>query len=78
MNAPVEAAQLGMTFGEYDFLIISEMPNEAAMLGVLATAAAGDGVTDVRTSLAIPTERPERRSGYRRRPGNALRSKTSR
>ena len=44
-----------MTFGEFDFLIISEMPSESAMLSVLATAAAGGGVTDVKTSLAIPT-----------------------
>ena len=44
-----------VTFGEYDFIIISEMPNETAMLSVLATAASGGGVTDVKTTLAIPT-----------------------
>jgi uncharacterized protein with GYD domain len=44
-----------MTFGEYDFLIISEMPNETAMLSVLVTAASGGGVTDVKTTLAMPT-----------------------
>ena len=44
-----------MTFGEYDFLIISDVPNEAAMLSVLATAASGGGVTDIKTTLAMPT-----------------------
>ena len=44
-----------VTFGEYDFFIVSEMPNEAAMLGVLATAARGGGVTDLKTTLAIST-----------------------
>jgi uncharacterized protein with GYD domain len=44
-----------MTFGEYDFLIISDVPNETTMLSVLATAASGGGVTDVKTTLAIPT-----------------------
>ena len=44
-----------MTFGEYDFLIISEAPDERAMLSVLATAGAGGGVTDLKTTLAVTT-----------------------
>lgn len=46
-----------MTFGEYDFLIIGEAPDETTMLSVLATAAAGGGVTDLKTTLAVPTSR---------------------
>ena len=46
-----------MTFGEHDFLIIAEMPDEAAMLSVLAVAAAGGGVTDLKTTLAMTTAR---------------------
>ncbi len=44
-----------MTFGDYDFLIISEAPDERAMLSVLATAGAGGGVTDLKTTLAVTT-----------------------
>lgn len=44
-----------MTFGEYDFLIIAEVPDERAMLSVLAAAGAGGGVTDVKTTLAVTT-----------------------
>lgn len=43
------------TFGDYDFLIISEAPNPTAILSVLAVAASGGGVTDVKTALAITT-----------------------
>lgn len=44
-----------ITFGDYDFLIISEAPNPTAILSVLAVAASGGGVTDVKTTLAITT-----------------------
>ena len=44
-----------ITLGEYDFLIISEAPDPVAILSVLATAAAGGGVTDVKTVLAVTT-----------------------
>jgi uncharacterized protein with GYD domain len=44
-----------MTFGEYDFLIIADAPDVNAMLGVLAVAASGGGVTDLKTTLAITT-----------------------
>ena len=44
-----------MTFGEHDFLIVAEMPNETAMLTALVTAASGAGVTDVKTTLAVST-----------------------
>jgi uncharacterized protein with GYD domain len=42
-----------MTFGEYDFLTIAEAPDERAMLAALAVAAAGGGVTDLKTSIAV-------------------------
>lgn len=46
-----------MTFGEYDFLIVAEAPDETTMLGVLATAASGGGVTDLKTTVAMTTAR---------------------
>lgn len=42
-----------VTFGEYDFLLIAEAPSETQMAAVLLTAAAGGGVTDLRTTLAM-------------------------
>lgn len=43
------------TFGDYDFLIVSEAPNPNAILSVLMVAASGGGVTNVRTTLAVTT-----------------------
>ncbi len=52
-------AQLGgkllayyMTFGEYDFLAISEGPAEEAATALIIVAAAG-GITDLKTTLAM-------------------------
>ncbi len=42
-----------MTFGEYDFLTIADAPDEKAMLAALAVAAAGGGVTDLKTTIAV-------------------------
>lgn len=44
-----------VTFGEYDFLIISEAPDAKAMLSVLAIAGSGGGVSDTKTVLAMTT-----------------------
>jgi uncharacterized protein with GYD domain len=44
-----------MTFGEHDFLIVSEVPDEKTMLSILAVAGYGGGVTDLKTSLAMTT-----------------------
>ena len=41
-----------MTFGEYDFLIVSEGPYEGVAVSVVV-AAAGGGVTDLKTVLAM-------------------------
>lgn len=41
-----------MTFGEYDFLLVSEGPYEGAAVSVIV-AAAGGGVTDLKTTLAM-------------------------
>ncbi len=40
------------TFGEYDFLIVSEGPIEGAATSAIVAAAAG-GVTDLKTTLAM-------------------------
>lgn len=44
-----------ITFGDYDFIIISDMPSPQAVMSSLAAAAAGGGVTDLKTTLAITT-----------------------
>ena len=41
-----------LTFGEYDFLVISEGPYEGVATSVIV-AAAGGGVTDLKTTLAM-------------------------
>jgi len=42
-----------LTFGEYDFLVISEMPSEMQMAAVLLAVGSGGGVSDLRTTLAM-------------------------
>jgi uncharacterized protein with GYD domain len=42
-----------LTFGEYDFLTIAEMPSEGQMAAVLLAAGASGGVTNLRTTLAM-------------------------
>ncbi|WP_157961410.1 GYD domain-containing protein [Microvirga flavescens] len=41
-----------MTFGEYDFLVVSEGPHEGAAVAAIV-AGAGGGVTDLKTTLAL-------------------------
>lgn len=49
-----------MTFGDYDFVVISVGPSEKAMASALVAAAAGGGVTGLKTTLLIsPTEMKE-------------------
>src|ERR671917_2081782 len=46
-----------LTFGEYDFLLVAEAPNESAMASAVLAAASGGGVTNLRTTLAMtPTD----------------------
>ncbi|MBV9260728.1 MAG: GYD domain-containing protein [Pseudolabrys sp.] len=42
-----------VTFGEYDFLTISEIPGDIQMLATLLAVASGGGVTDLRTTVAM-------------------------
>jgi len=42
-----------MTFGECDFLTIIEAPDEKTVLATLAVAAAGGGVTDLKTTIGV-------------------------
>jgi uncharacterized protein with GYD domain len=42
-----------LTFGEYDFLVIAEMPGETQMAAALLAAGSGGGVTGLRTTLAM-------------------------
>lgn len=44
-----------VTFGEHDFLVISDMPSEKQAAAFALTAAAAGGVTDLRTTLALTT-----------------------
>ena len=41
------------TFGEYDFLIVSEGPSTEGVATSVIVAAAGGGVTDLKTTLAM-------------------------
>ena len=41
------------TFGEYDFLSISEAPNEEVMASALIAGAASGGISHLRTSVAM-------------------------
>jgi uncharacterized protein with GYD domain len=42
-----------VTFGEYDFLTITEAASETQMAAAVLAAASGGGVTDLRTTLAM-------------------------
>ena len=42
------------TFGEYDFLVIVDAPNEHVWMQVLLVIASTGGLTDLRTNLAMP------------------------
>jgi len=42
-----------LTFGEYDFLTIAEVPNDVQMAAVLLAAGSGRGVTGLRTTVAL-------------------------
>ena len=42
-----------VTFGEYDFLVVGEIPDANAALSILATVGAGGGATDLKTTLAV-------------------------
>jgi uncharacterized protein with GYD domain len=42
-----------LTFGDYDFLIVSEGPSEGVATSTIAAAASGE-VTDLKTQLALP------------------------
>lgn len=55
-KAGAKLLALYFTFGEYDFLSISEAPNEEVMASALITGAASGSVSHLRTSLAMTTE----------------------
>ncbi|MDP2294380.1 MAG: GYD domain-containing protein [Pseudolabrys sp.] len=42
-----------VTFGEYDFLVIAEAPDNTQIAAVLLAAGSGGGVTDLRTTVAM-------------------------
>lgn len=42
-----------VTFGEYDFMVIAEAPDNTQMAAALLAAGAGGGVTDLRTTVAM-------------------------
>ena len=42
-----------LTFGDYDFLSIAEIPNDVQAAAALLAAASGGGVTDLRTMVAM-------------------------
>ncbi len=42
-----------LTFGEYDFMAIAEIPNDTQAAAVLLAAASSGGVSDLRTTVAM-------------------------
>jgi uncharacterized protein with GYD domain len=44
-----------VTFGEYDWMVISEMPSHREVSTVVLAGAAGGGVTDMKTTVAMTT-----------------------
>ncbi len=42
-----------LTFGEYDFLVIADMPGEKQMAAALLAAGSAGGITDLRTTIAL-------------------------
>src|SRR5262245_14753215 len=44
-----------VTFGEYDFMVITDMPSHKEISAVVLTAAAGAGATDMKTTVAMTT-----------------------
>jgi uncharacterized protein with GYD domain len=44
-----------ITFGDTDFLLVAEAPDERAMAAAVLAAASGGGVTDLRTTVALTT-----------------------
>jgi uncharacterized protein with GYD domain len=42
-----------LTFGEYDFMSIAEVPNDTQMAAVLLAAGSGGGVTDLKPTVAM-------------------------
>ena len=42
-----------VTFGDYDFLVIAEAPDDVQMAAALFAAGSGGGVTDLRTTVAL-------------------------
>lgn len=47
-----------VTFGEYDWLLVVEAPDAQTVSAAVITAAAGGGVTDMKTTLAMTGPRP--------------------
>jgi uncharacterized protein with GYD domain len=45
-----------LTFGEDDWLVIGEFPNEQAALSVAIVAAAGGSLIDVKTTVAVTSK----------------------
>ena len=44
---------LYVTFGEYDFMVIADVPSDVQMAAVVLAAAGSGGVTDLRTTKAM-------------------------
>lgn len=42
-----------LTFGEYDFLSIAEVPNDTQMAALLLAAGGSGGITDLKTTVAM-------------------------
>jgi uncharacterized protein with GYD domain len=55
-KAGAKLLALYFTFGEYDFLSITEAPNEEVMASALIAGAASGGISHLRTAVARGTQ----------------------
>jgi len=42
-----------LTFGEYDFLVVMDIPDEKAAAAAVIAAASGGGISDIKTTVAM-------------------------
>ena len=63
-----------VTLGEYDFMVISEGKDLTGMMGGLIAAAAGGGVTGLKTTVAMTTTEAKKAMAGAKKIGAGFRS----
>lgn len=63
-----------VTLGDYDFMVISEGRNLTNLMGALMAAAAGGGVTDLKTTVAMTSADAKKAMARAKEAGAGFRS----